>query len=272
MKEVIKTRLGMGAVILLLLLVGTVGVLASQLANAKRDASIAEANNRALVDTVRIFRTDASNAANLFQLQVEFDSDSIAGLNTALGEATRQMDLDHVVITEAVIEIDRLQTSLDSAVTELTNVTNPEGRPERIAAFQFDTTFVQTDVVVVVPWDTAQGIEVEVVTTYKPINIAYSLACTPQHDAVATFESPPGMVIIPRLGMADPTMCHPKSSFFSMDLNLGSFVYAGVGFGLGFGTGWYLGSNSASSTINVELQQRMFTERRVAFSILTVEF
>ena len=277
MKDVTKTRLRMGAFILFLSTVGAVGILAAQLAKVNREKSIAEANLRAKSDTVRIYEARDSSqtmAANLFQLQQEIDSDSIAELETALGVATRDLDIEHMVLTEATIEIDRLQKSLDTAMTELTNVLNPVGRPERIAVYQFDTTFVQTDVVVVVPWDTSQSIEVELVTIYKPIDIGYSLGCTPEKDAVATFEFPAGMMITPHLGQVDDEICHPKSPFFTMDFNLGSLIYGGVGFGLGFGSGWYLGQNSASSEVNINIDEhlRMYQQKDVRFNLLTVKF
>jgi len=259
----ISKAIKIGVTILVVLLIGAVGVLGSQLANAKRNESIANANIRALNDTVRVYQTKVTDAANLFQFQAEIDSDSIAKLNTALGAATRDLELEHVAITEAIVQIRKTQASLDSALVELTNVTNPEGRPERIAAFQLDTTFVQADIVVVVPADTSLGIEVEVVFFPKPFKITTSLACTPDHDAVATFETPPGILATPEMGTVDPRMCHPKSSFFSMNLNLGSFVYGGIG----FGAGYLVGNQLASPSVDVNVQTQ-----RNGFSFLTIRF
>jgi len=261
----IKNKVRIGVAIAIVVLIATVGILAHQLSNARRDASIAEVNGRALTDTVRVYKTEVSNAASRFQLQQEINSDSIRKLHTALGQSAREHNTTQVAFTEAELQIDQLQTSLDSALTELTNVLSPTGRPERIAAFQFDTTFVQTDVVVVVPWDTAQGIEVELFTTYKPINIGYSLGCTPQHDAVATFESPPGIVIRPRMGTVDPTVCHPKSNNLAVTLfkpDFGKLLWSGAA----FSAGYWLGKQTSSPTINVTQRQKAM------FSILTVGF
>jgi len=263
MKESMKMKLYGITAALVLILVATIGIMAQSLANSKRETSIANANIRALTDTVQVYQSEASNAAARLQLQQVINSDSIAELNTALGEATRDKDLTHVALTDATVEIDRLQTSLDEAVTELSNVTNPEGRPERIAAFQFDTTFVQTDVVVVVPWDTSQSIEVELVTTYKPIPFTYALSCTPEYDAVATFESPTGILIRPQLGTVDPFVCHPRPTSFTATLfkpDLGKALWAG----LGFGAAWWL---NGSSTVDVNIQPH-----RSALSIFTVRF
>jgi len=263
MKESTKTKVGWVLAAVVLLLMAVVGFMASQLAESKRETSIANANIRALTDTVAVYKSDLSVAAGLFQLQKIVNSDSIGELETALGAATRDRDLTHVALTDATVEIDRLQTSLDEAVTELSNVTNPEGRPERIAAFQFDTTFVQTDVVVVVPWDTSQSIEVELVTTYKPIPFTYALSCTPEYDAVATFESPTGILIRPQLGTVDPIVCHPRPTSFTATLfkpDLGKALWAG----LGFGAAWWL---NGSSTVDVNIQPH-----RSALSIFTVRF
>jgi len=269
-----STKVKIGIAIIIFLLASTVGVMAQQLANARRAASIAEANMRALTDTVVLYKTEVSTAASRFQLQQKINSDSIAHLKTALGQATRDRDLTHVALTDAEIQIGRLEQERDQALTELANVFSPNGRPERIAAFQFDSTFVQTDIVVVVPWDTAQSIEVVMVATYKPIPMTYSLSCTPQHDAVATFESPPGVVIRPLLGQVDDEVCHPKPRSFAVTLfkpDLGKILWSGAA----FGAGWWLGKNSASSTVNVytpEQHQGFTVGRRSIFSILTVEF
>ena len=263
MKESIRTKVNWVIAAVVVILLVTVGVMAQRLAESKRETSIANANIRALTDTVSVYKNQVSNAALLFQFQEEINSDSIGKLETALGEATRDNNLTHVALTDATVEIDRLQTSLDEAVTELTNVQNPEGRPERIAAFQFDTTFVQTDVVVVVPWDTAQSIEVELVTTYKPIPFTYALSCTPEYVAVATFESPIGILIRPQLGTVDPIVCHPRPTSFTATLfkpDLGKVVWAG----LGFGAAWWL---NGSSTVDVNIQPH-----RAGLSIFTVRF
>jgi len=58
MKEVTKVRLRWIAFVIFLVSVVAVGVMAQQLANAKREASIAQANSRALVDTVRVYQTE----------------------------------------------------------------------------------------------------------------------------------------------------------------------------------------------------------------------
>jgi hypothetical protein len=79
-------------------------------------------------------------------------------LANALGAASRELQLRTRALTEARVEIDRVQTSLDSAMVELTNVFSPTGRAERLAAFQKETDLVDADIVVTVPWDTAQGL------------------------------------------------------------------------------------------------------------------
>ena len=251
------------ALILLLVVAGSAFDIAMEkLGEAKRQQSISEANLRAERDTVRIFRSKAelsdalqTLAATRFQLQARIDSDSITKLGTALGGATRALDLTHVALTQAIVKQKRTQASLNEALVELANVTNPEGRSERIAAFQLDTTFVQADIVVVVPQDTSQGIELEVVFSPKPFNLTYSLACTPEHDAVVTFESPLGIVIRSSMGTVKPEICHPKSSSFAFRLfvpNLGKILYGGAGAALGY----LVGKTSSTSNIVLDLQNR----------------
>ena len=262
------------ALILLLIAAGSAfGIAMGKLGEAKRQQSISEANLRAERDTVRIFRSRAeladilqTLAAVRFQLQVRIDSDSITKLGTALSEATEALNLTHVALTQAIVEQKRTQASLDEAIVELANVMNPEGRQERIAAFQLDTTFVQADIVVVVPQDTSQGIELEVVFSPKPFDLTYSLACTPEHDAVATFESPLGITIRPSKGIVNPEICHPKSSSFAFRLfvpDLGKILYGGTGAVLG-----YLAGKASSSTVNVGLD----LQNRTNFGLVQIRF
>ena len=200
--------------VVIFLLVGATALFAYQLAGARYDRDVAEANVRALGDTVRIFRGEAESAderatvaATRFQEQREINSDSIRQLRTALGRASEQLRLRTRALTEAEVRFDRVQVSLDSAMVELSNVFSPQGRPERIAAFQKETDLVDADVVVTVSWDTAQSIEVELVAMVKPFDLTYSLGCSPENDAVATFEAPEGITATPRMGTVSPEIC-----------------------------------------------------------------
>jgi hypothetical protein len=200
--------------VVIFLLVGAVAVLGWQVAGARWDREVAEANVRALQDTVRIFQADATDAesrattaATRFQEQREIDSDSIRELSSALGRAARELNLRQRALTQAQVEFETVQSSLDQALVELEDVRNPQGRPERIAAFQEENDLVQADIVVAVPWDTTQGIEVELVTMVKPFELTYSLACSPDNDAVATFQTPQGITARPRMGTVAPQIC-----------------------------------------------------------------
>lgn len=200
--------------VIILILFGAVAVLGWQVAGARWDREVSEANLRAMQDTVRLFRSEAegaesraTQAATRFQQQRDIDSDSIRQLNTALGRAARELDLRQRALTDARVEFESVQSSLDQALVELENVRNPQGRPERIAAFQEENDLVEADVVVTVPWDTAQGIEVELVTQVKPFDLTYSLACSPANDAVATFQTPDGITARPQMGTVAPEIC-----------------------------------------------------------------
>ena len=200
--------------VIIVVLLGATALFAYRAAGARYDREVAEANVRAFQDTVRVYQAEAQAegeratvAANRFQQQRQIDSDSIQRLNTALGRASRDLDLRTRALTEAEVRFERVQASLDTALVELTNVRNPEGREERIAAFQEETDLIEADIVVAVPWDTAQGIEVELVATVKPFDLLYSLGCTPDNDAVATFQTPDGITATPRMGTVDPEVC-----------------------------------------------------------------
>lgn len=202
-----------GLVIIFLLLSATV-LFGYQLAGARYDRDVAEANVRAFQDTVRIFQAEAETAgerataaATRFQAQREIDNDSILALGNALGEASRTLQLRTRALTEAEVSFESVQASLDSALVELTNVLSPDGRPERVVAFQKETDLVDADIVVTVPWDTAQSVEVELFATVNPFEMTYSLGCTPENDAVATFQTPDGILATPSQGTVNPEVC-----------------------------------------------------------------
>ncbi len=217
-------------------------IVAGQLAlRAKWDQSVSAANLKAANDTVRVYK-DSTNtlttAAAVMQFQLpSFDvTDSLSKLETALGIATRELELTNKALTRAEVSFDAVQASLNQLVEM--NVFDPRGRAERVSAFVLDEELVEGEIVVAVPADTALPIEIEARLLPKPFDLTYALGCTPAKEAIATFETPTGIVARPEKGQVDPVICHgSRPSLFSASLTLtpaGMGVGAAIGLLVGF--------------------------------------
>ncbi len=205
---------------------------------AKWDRSLAAANLSAEKDTVRVYR-DSTNtlttAAAVMQFQIpNFDvTDSLSKLQSALGMATRDLELTNKALTKAEVDFQVVLADYTRLV-EMT-VLSPQGRPERLAAFTLEDTIanplVEGEIVVTVPADTALDIELTTHLRPRPFTFTYALGCTPNKEAVAAFETPAGIVARPEKGQVDPVICHgTRPSLFSAGFTItpGGFLVGGA--------------------------------------------
>lgn len=222
-----------GAIIGALLLIAVVAGVTFGI-QGRYDASVARTNLAAEKDTVRVYR-DSTNtlttAAAVMQFQLpSFNvTDSLSKLQTALGIATRELELTNKALTRAEVSFDAVQASLEQLVEM--NVFSPTGREERLSAFVLDEELVEGEIVVVIPADTALPVEIETRLLPKPFDLTYALGCTPEKEAVATFETPAGIVAVPKKGQVDPVICHgSRPSLFSAGLTItpGGFLVGGA--------------------------------------------
>lgn len=228
-------------VIAIVVLIAVGGIAWTLVAQAKWDTSVAEANTRALQDTVRVYQGTVrslngeliarTRAATLMQEQRTIDSDSISGLNTALGVASNALDLTHKALSSAKVSFDSLFATIeaDSAPTvdEITG--------DLLATFTIIGPPIEGTATVAVKKNAEAGVESILFRPrlfVTPFEFTYSLGCTPQLDAVATFESPEWVRMTPRRGMVAPEVCHGDRPTLGQgfSVSLGSF---GLGAGVG---------------------------------------
>ena len=205
---------------------------------ARYDLSISTANLKAERDTVRVYRDSTQSlttAAAVMQFQIPtFDvTDSLSKLQSALGMATRDLDLTVKALTKAEVAFQVVLADYTRLV-EMT-VLSPQGRPERLAAFTLEDTIanplVEGEIVVTVPADTALDIELTTHLRPRPFTFTYALGCTPNKEAVAAFETPAGIVARPEKGQVDPVVCHgTRPSLFSAGLTItpGGVLFGGI--------------------------------------------
>lgn len=228
-------------VVAAVVLIGISAVAWTLVAQAKWDTSVAEANTRALSDTVRVYKSvvialngelgERTRAATLMQEQRTIDSDSISGLNTALGVASNALDLTHKALSRAEVSFDSLFATIeaDSAPT-VDKITG-----DIIATFTVTGPPIEGTATVVIQEDVQEQVKSIIFRPrlfVTPFEFTYSLACTPQLDAVATFESPEWVAMTPQRGRVAPEVCHGDRPTFGQgfSVSLGSF---GLGAGVG---------------------------------------
>jgi hypothetical protein len=225
-------------VIAIVVLIAMGGIAWTLVAQAKWDTSVAEANTRALQDTVRVYQGIAqglegelgekTRAATLMQEQRTIDSDSIADLGTALGVASAALKLSQRALSRAEVAFDSLVADI-----EADSIVVVEETGDRIATFTVVGPPIEgTAKVTVPPEESPRRILFQPALTVSPFRFTYALGCTPQFDAVVTFESPSWVRMTPQPGIVAPEICHGDRPTFGQGFKI-SFGSFGIGAGVG---------------------------------------
>lgn len=225
-------------VIAIVLLLAMGGIAWTLVAQAKWDTSVAEANTRALQDTVRVYQGIAqglegelgekTRAATLMQEQRTIDSDSIADLGTALGVASAALQLSQRALSRAEVAFDSL-----TATIEADSIVVVEETGDRIATFTVEGPPIEgTAKVTVPPEESPRPILFQPSLTVSRFEFTYALGCTPQLDAVVTFESPSWVRMTPQPGIVAPEICHGDRPTLGQGFKI-SFGSFGLGAGVG---------------------------------------
>ncbi len=225
-------------VIAIVVLIAMGGIAWTLVAQAKWDTSVAEANTRALQDTVRVYQGiaqglegelgETTRATTLMQEQLTINSDSIRGLGTALGVASAALQLSQRALSRAVVAFDSLVADI-----EADSVIVVEETGDRIATFTVTGPPIEgTAKVTVPPEESPRPILFQPALTVSPFMFTYALGCTPQLDAVVTFESPSWVRMTPQPGIVAPEICHGDRPTFGQGFKI-SFGSFGLGAGVG---------------------------------------
>lgn len=245
---------------------------------AQRNLDVAEANVRAAEDTVRTVRADNQTARSGLVAQHTIalgNVQELLRLNreelTSTSLALEDRDADHIVAVNA------MEFSFDSIALE-----NVELNADLMTLSRSDESFrvvaldivgppISGDVDISIPSDTSKSVDIEFVRLkIEPFRAIYTIACA-GHDAVVVAETPEWVNMELQPGAVDPNVCNP------LPVSLGAFDFKpdlGMGLGAagGFVLGWFLGSNSASSDVTVNLPSEGFQRQRRDVSLLTIRF
>ena len=225
-------------VIAIVVLIAIGSIAWTLVAQARWDRDVSESNVRALQDTVRVYQGIAqglegelgerTRAATLMQEQLTINSDSIRGLGTALGVASAALQLSQRALSRAEVAFDSLIEDI-----EVDSIIVVEETGDRIATFTVEGPPIEGTAKVIIPPEISlRPILFQPALTVSRFGFTYALGCTPQLDAVVTFESPSWVRMIPQPGIVAPEICHGDRPTLGQGfkVSLGNFVIgAGVG-------------------------------------------
>lgn len=207
-------------------LVGAVLVilLATFYFKAIREKRIAEANERAALDTTRIHLVGELRAASLLVQQEDIKLQELQG---ALEAGLRDRRAVAKVVQGMRVIIDSLSREHQRPDSE----TRVDGT--RIAMFNQQGPPIEGRQVVTV---TPNTIDLSSQLRVTPFSIRYGLGCDNHHTAVAVFETPNWVRTEFQRGRVDPGVCNPKNWTLGVSVltpSLGKVLYLLFGLGIG---------------------------------------
>lgn len=185
----------------------------SRLANAGRDLDVAQANERAAVDTTRRHLVGENQGLSRLAEQRKINFDELAAvLGDSIGALEQAFDDRHVrdvaLLQELWVAFDSVTRDNASLNADLLTVSR-SGAVFRIVAIDIEGPPISGDVDISVPADTTQPAEVEFVSlVVEPFELIYGLGCA-GHDAVVAVQAPDHIQLELKTGRVDPDVCNP---------------------------------------------------------------
>jgi hypothetical protein len=234
--------MSMKKLVLFALIVAGIAVSASvalgfALSNARRDASIAQANADAYRDTMQTHRSELdtiNEAVSLMIVQDSVNTDSILRLGGALAAAVEDRD-QHLRSLQIVrVEFDKLRTSIES-----TEVVQDDPEPETGEVSQTGTFALEgppiDGSVSVTAWlhDLTRPWSLKTDLTVRPFVSTYAIGCDDLRRAIFNVESPSWVRMELVQGVVEPEVCHGrKVSLFDFSWGKATWFAGGVGAGV----------------------------------------
>ena len=186
-------------IVVILVLVASLGLQARRAGHWRTQAQVAEANERAALDTTRTYLADTVAAYSRLALQREADMDS---LGAAHREALDDLGATLRALQNAEVRIDSLVVV---AATPVTDTIVVEGGEEvRVATFTMEGPPIsgQQDVRV------SSQITLDSRLSVSPFSIGYSMACA-DNAPLMTWQTPAWVQVSLDEGSVDPLICNP---------------------------------------------------------------
>lgn len=193
----------------------------------QRELTIAEANERAALDTTRFTLTDSVAAATRLAEQAAIETDSLSG---ALAAALEDRSAALVTLQRTRVQIDSLVALAQTPTTDTVIVTQAD--TVRVATFELrgppisGTQTVRAGALILL--DSRLKV--------SPFSVTYGVACSGS-DAVFTWDTPRWITTSFQGGKVDPRVCNPPParSLFSISTGKSLWLVAGglLGYVLG---------------------------------------
>lgn len=210
--------------LLIVFLIGTTSGFAYAWRGESRARRVAEANERAALDTTRMHLVDSLAA---YSRLVEQRSIDIENLDAALQVAIRERDAEAVAFNRLQFRFDSLVTVGQTPVTDTVFV-DPQGDSIRQAEFtQIGPPIEGSQTVQVGPRRLGNPITLDSRLRVSPFAASYSLGCA-ESDAVVSWSVPDWVNASFEAGLVDPAICTPLQP---------GLLHIDAGDGLAFGLG-----------------------------------
>jgi len=210
---------GAAVVVALALLIAGVSIVRAE--GYKRGARIAEANERAALDTTRITLIDSVAAATRLAVQARIIPDSVSD---ALAEALSDRDAALVAIQRSTIAFDSLVKVGQRPTVEVIEIEPETGDSIRVATFEHEGPPIEGEQTVRVGPEITLDSRLRV----SPFTVGFGLACA-DRAPVFTWDTPEWVHATFQSGTVDPVVCDPPSpGLFSIDVGSGLWFGAGV--------------------------------------------
>lgn len=190
----------------------------TRLANVERDRDVAQANQRAALDTTRRHLVGENQGLSRLVRQDEIEIDELGALLGKAGDSIAGLEKafeDRHVRDVALLQ--ELWVAFDSVTRDNASLNadvlarSRSGAAFRVVAIDIEGPPISGDVDISVPADTTQPAEVEFVSlVVAPFDLVYGLGCS-GHDAVVVAQAPAHISLELRPGQVDPDVCNPPA-------------------------------------------------------------
>jgi hypothetical protein len=221
--------LALGVGLALVALLAFAGLALGKARRAAYDAAVARSNERAALDTSKVYRTKFDSTqlvTGRLQEQATIREQNLGG---ALQEVTAQLKLVTKSVQSLNVQVAGIKTSVVSGNTLVLHDT-----VGRVIGRKLDFTLtgppISGTVAVTAPSDTMAPGKLDVDLKVSPFALRMSLACDKNKDVQFLTEAPPWVTVGVTRGTVEPEVCHgARPSWFSGLGGLRNGVLVGAG-------------------------------------------
>ncbi len=224
-----------GTIILILILLVVTGLSVRGMSAARRDLAVAEANERAALDTTRTHLRDSVAASTRLAVQAAIIPDSVSD---ALAEALQDRDANLVAFQRSEIAFDSVVALGQVAAVDTVFV---EGEDTiRVVTFELEGPPIRGEQVVkLTPGTPVPGqarplsVTLDSRLVVSPFSITYGIACQ-NNDPVFAWKTPDWVTATFAGGTVEPDVCYTPPPTPILSISVGKSVWLAAGVAVGY--------------------------------------